>query len=93
MAKNYKIILGSQSPRRSSLLKQMGFEFEIKTLDFDESYPSDTPIMGIAPFIARKKAFAFSISEEELIITADSVVIFDNTILGKPKDEMEARLF
>lgn len=88
-----KIILASQSPRRKYLLEDMGFEFEVLVKDVDESFPSDIPIEQVAEYIANKKAAAFEeeLTSENLIITADTVVIHENKILGKPKSFAEAR--
>lgn len=90
MLENYSIILGSQSPRRSYLLKEMGFLFDIKTIDFDESYPSETPVLEIAEYIAIKKNQSFEVTNNQLVITADSIVILNDQILGKPKDKKDA---
>ena len=84
-----KIILASKSPRRSHLLREAGFDFEIKTLDVDESYPEDLPAGDVAPYLAEKKAMAcagFLENENEILLTADSVVILDEIIYGKPVD-------
>ena len=88
-----KIILASQSPRRSWLLKEMGFDFEIKTKDVDESFPSELEVEKVAEYIAKKKAAAFKeqIKSDNIIITADTVVIHNGNILGKPKSFAEAK--
>jgi septum formation protein len=88
-----KIILASKSPRRKELLSQAGFNFEIRTQDVDEDFPDDMPVEKVAPFLARKKAAAMraSLEEDEIILTADSVVILDGVIFNKPADEEEAR--
>lgn len=88
-----KIILASQSPRRSWLLKEMGFDFEVKTMDVDESFPSDLPVEDVAQFIAKKKAAAFKteIKSDNIVVTADTVVIHNGNILGKPKSFAEAK--
>ncbi len=87
-----KIILASKSPRRSFLLKEAGFDFEIRTRDTDESFPADMPVDDVAAFIAEKKADGVKdfIVNDEIIITADTVVIMDNKIYGKPKDDADA---
>ena len=89
----YKIILASNSPRRKELLKGLDIDFEVRIIpDIDESYPSDIPSEKIPSFIAQKKADAYklSIKKDELIITADTVVILDDEILEKPVDKNEA---
>lgn len=91
---NYKIILASGSPRRKELLGGLGLEFEIRLLqDIDESYPSGLSGTEIAEHISRKKAEAYrpTISTDELVITADTIVYLDGKVLGKPKDEQEAK--
>ena len=87
-----KIILASKSPRRSFLLKEAGFEFEIRTRDTDESYPSDLPTDEVAAYIAKKKADAVKdfLVDDEIIITADTIVIMDDKIYGKPKNYEDA---
>ena len=92
--KNYRIVLASNSPRRKELLSGLGIDFEVRVLDgIDESYPSSLAAVETAEYIARKKAAAYqkTIAADELIITADTVVIVDNEVLGKPADAAEAR--
>lgn len=91
--KPYKIILASHSPRRKELLAGLGYPFEIRVLkDIDESYPAELPANEVALYIAQKKASAYrqSIASDELVITADTVVIVGNEILGKPVDQSDA---
>lgn len=90
----YRLILASNSPRRKELLGGLGLPFEVRVLkDIDESYPFDLPVGQVAIYIAGKKAQAYrqSIREDELIITADTVVIVDDQILGKPVDAADAQ--
>lgn len=89
----YKILLGSNSPRRREILGMLRLPFTIVTIEgIDESYPNDLEKEKVAEFISNKKADAFlkRIHDNELIITADTVVICDDKILGKPKDAEEA---
>jgi septum formation protein len=88
-----KIILASGSPRRSQLLREAGFQFEVKPTDVEEDYPVETPIDEVASFLARKKAHAALdfIQNDEIILAADSVVILDGIIYGKPTDRDDAR--
>ena len=87
-----KIILASNSPRRKELLSGLGLEFEVRTIkDLDESYPSGLEMGEIAEYISRKKAAAYSLAEDELLITADTSVYLDGEVLGKPSDEAEAK--
>lgn len=91
MAK-YKVILSSNSPRRKELFAGLGIDFEVRVISgIDESYPSDLPLKDVPQYIAKEKAAAYDIATDELVVTADTVVIVDNEILGKPVDEDEAR--
>lgn len=88
-----KYILASNSPRRKELLAGLGLDFQVRVIDgIDESYPASLPASEVAQFIAEKKADAYraSMAPDELIITADTVVIVGTDILGKPKDEADA---
>ena len=89
----YKLILASNSPRRKELLASLGLPFEVRVLqDIDESYPDNLPVSEVALYIAGKKADAYRtiVNDDELIITADTVVIVGDEILGKPVDEADA---
>src|SRR5689334_20236130 len=74
------------------LLRALGFDFEIKIKDTDETYPDYLEGKSIALFLAEKKAGAFlkEMNKEELLITADTIVWLDNKMLGKPADKKEA---
>lgn len=87
-----KIILGSQSPRRKQLLHDAGFDFEIRVIETDESYPRNLDVKKVAEHIAKNKAAAFAdtLLPDELLITADTIVIRENKIYGKPKNEQDA---
>ena len=90
----YKIILASNSPRRKELLAGLDVQFEVRIIPgIDESYPEILPTMEIAEYIAQKKAKAYreTMADDELIITADTIVVLDDKVLGKPKDAEEAR--
>jgi len=93
MKNKYRIILASNSPRRKELLIGLDIPFEVRLIpDIDESFPQDLPPSEIPVYIARKKAdaYRFSIRKNELIITADTVVIIDNKVINKPKDRDDA---
>ena len=95
MEKQYKITLASASPRRRELLGRLSFDFTIAEIkDIDETYPADMPAQDVAPYLSRLKAQAYieSLDRDTILITADTVVILDNEVLGKPKDLDEARL-
>lgn len=90
---NKKIILASKSPRRKQILEQAGFQIDIRTKDVVEDYPDSLPSIDVAPFLANKKAMAcadFLTGEEEILLAADSVVLLNDTIYGKPKDFEDA---
>lgn len=85
------IILASGSPRRKELLTLAGIEFEIKTVDTDESYPKEMMPDDVVKLLASKKARAVAeLEKDSVVIGADTVVSVDDKILGKPKDYDEA---
>ena len=89
---NYKIVLASNSPRRKELLAGLGFDYEVRTLQgLDESYPEGLSMEEIPQYISRKKAAAYTLNPDELLITADTIVYLDGEVLGKPADEAEAK--
>lgn len=90
----HKIILASNSPRRRELLAGLDIPFEVKVLPgVSESYPESLSAEEIPEYIACEKASAYKgmIAAGELVLTADTVVILDGRVLGKPKDLAEAR--
>ncbi len=94
MSLPYKIILASNSPRRKELLAGLDLQFEVRVLqDIDECYPHDLPTLKIAEFISKKKADAYveTMAGDELVITADTVVILGDEVMGKPHDEVDAK--
>ena len=86
------IILASKSPRRQELLKLLGLEFTVHTADIDEHMdPSLPPEQEVARVSAEKaRAVAKDCAEEDIIISADTIVVIDGQILGKPKSEADA---
>ena len=89
----HKIILASNSPRRKELLAGLDVQFEVRVLKgIDESYPASLPTAEIAEYIAQKKAAAYreTIAADELVITADTIVVLGDEVLGKPKDAADA---
>lgn len=94
MKKNYNIILSSNSPRRKELLSGLDLDFKIHVIPgIDESFPSDIPVLDIAEYVAVKKAEAYRcfIGDDDIVITADTVVLLGNNVLGKPKCLDEAK--
>lgn len=93
MVMERRIILASNSPRRKELLAGIGIDFEVRVLQgIDESYPADLPIQDTAEYISRKKAAAYreQLADDELVITADTIVVLDDEVMGKPADEQVA---
>ncbi|MCL3849784.1 MULTISPECIES: Maf-like protein [Parabacteroides] len=89
----YRIVLGSNSPRRKELLAGLDLEFDVEVIPgIDESYPDTLPFEDIPLYIARKKAEAYleKMSDNELLITADTIVATYDRVLGKPADRDEA---
>ncbi|MCR5269486.1 MAG: Maf-like protein [Prevotella sp.] len=89
----YHIVLASNSPRRRELIGGLGLPFEVRVLDdIDESYPSTLSVGEIAQYISNKKAEAYQsvMLPNELIITADTVVIAGDEVMGKPHDVSDA---
>ncbi len=87
-----KIILASQSPRRKQLLEWAEVNFEVVVKETDETYPSHLPITDIAVHIAKNKAVAVQqhIGNAFPILAADTIVVVENDIIGKPKDSIDA---
>jgi len=88
---NRPLILASKSPRRQQLLEEAGFRFQVKTVEICESYPQELDIHQVAIYLARKKVESFIPHlDNEIVITADTVVIIGDQIIGKPKDANDA---
>ena len=82
-----KLILSSNSPRRKELLAGLDIPFEVRVIKgIDESFPNDLPTDEIAEFVSKKKAAAYAVDEDEIVITADTIVVLDGEVLGKPRD-------
>jgi septum formation protein len=90
--KNYRIILASRSPRRQQLLKDLGLRFDIIVGDFVEDYPVNLNGKEIAMYLAKAKAVYFKdeVADNEIIITADTIVWCNGRVLGKPAGRNEA---
>lgn len=86
------LILGSNSPRRQQILRDAGFSFQVQVLPTEEDFPEDMPSQDVPVFLALKKAEAFrSLLENNLVLTADTVVRINEKILNKPIDAADAR--
>ncbi len=91
---NYQIVLASKSPRRQSLLQELGVPFILATdKEVDEAIPLDLSQDSVARFLAEKKAAAYTadLKLNDILITADTIVCLDDQILGKPGSELEAK--
>ena len=88
-----KLILASQSPRRAELLKQMGLSFEVRPSNTEEvTEPGLTPHEEVVSLSLQKaRAVYGSLTEEAVVLSADTVVVLDDKILGKPRDEADAK--
>ena len=88
-----RLLLASRSPRRRQLLAELGFPVEIVSVDVDEHVPPTLPAAEVAEHLARRKAAAFpasAIPDDAVLVTADTTVVLDRSVLGKPKDRQEA---
>ena len=91
--KKYQVLLASNSPRRQELLSQIGLPFRTYVIPgIDESYPTELSDDEVAAFITQKKASAYlpSLSDDQMLVVADTVVRINGKVLGKPKSRAEA---
>ena len=92
--KGKKIILGSNSPRRKQLLQDAGINFEIRAFPTNENYPTKLKGSEITEYLVKKKSQEFKgVKDDEIIITADTIVWAQNKHLGKPNNMTEAKKF
>lgn len=92
--KNYRLMLASQSPRRRQLLSDCGLEYELaERYEVEELFPATMAADEVPVYLSRLKSEGYpaELAERDILLTADTVVIIDNEILGKPTDEAEAR--
>lgn len=91
--KDYKIVLASSSPRRRELLASLGIDFRLASnIEFDENYPPGIKLQDIPLFLAEKKSLAYPhlLENDEILITADTIVVNQDAVLEKPIDEKHA---
>lgn len=93
LLKEYNVILASKSPRRQSLLEELGIDFTILTKEVDESFPENLTKEEIVTYLSQKKAAAFKneIKDNDILITADTIVYQQNKVLNKPANYQEAK--
>ena len=92
LSEQYNIILGSASPRRKELLSDLDLRFSIQTTDKEETYSLSLKEEEIVEFLAKQKSEFISenLQQNDLLITADTIVSFKNELLNKPKNKKEA---
>ena len=91
--KNYNFILGSNSPRRKELLKEIGLDFSVYPSNTEENFNKEMKLENIGVFLAEKKANAIKneLKENDILITSDTTVIHNNELLSKPENTLEAK--
>jgi len=89
---NRSLILASSSPRRQEILRNAGFEFQVKAANVEETFPSDLDPHTVAEYLAVKKSKAIELNGDEVVITSDTTVIVDQDILNKPKHKGVAQI-
>ena len=89
---NYNLVLGSNSPRRKKILTEMGLSFEIRISDKEENFPEKLEGKKVSEYLAKQKSNYLSetLKSNELLITADTIVVNNNIILNKPENKEEA---
>jgi septum formation protein len=90
----YSVLLASASPRRQMLLSELDFEFTVpELLEIEEDFPSELPKNEVAGFLAQKKAQAYmpSLASNAILITADTIVVCNSSVLGKPTSLDDAK--
>ena len=88
-----RLLLASQSPRRRQLIAELGFPVQYINISVDEQRPADLPAAAVAEYLARHKAAAYpsdKLADDDVLVTADTVVVHRDSVLGKPADRNEA---
>jgi septum formation protein len=91
--KHYNLLLGSKSPRRQALLKALGLHYSLVEIDVEENYPFQLQGADIARYLCELKADAFDksiITDDSILVTADTIVWLDGKYIGKPSGKSEA---
>ncbi len=87
------IVLGSKSPRRQALVKELGIPTEVRVIEVEEIYPKDLDPEKVPVYLAELKAQAHlsKLKENEILLTSDTIVLLENEVIGKPKSIEEAK--
>ena len=91
--RDFKVVLASASPRRRELLSATGIEYTLASkFECEESYPSTLDALDVAPYLSALKSahYPYPLGYNDILITADTVVVLNGRVLGKPQDEAEA---
>lgn len=90
---NIKLVLGSKSPRRQALIQELGFPVEIRTKEVEEIYPDYLSAHEVPEYLSKLKAEPLrnSLTGDELLVTSDTIVLFDGRVVGKPSDANAAK--
>lgn len=90
--KQINLVLGSKSPRRQELIKELRFPVEIRTEEVEEVYPENLNPRDVPEFLSKLKAepLRSGIGNSEVLVTSDTIVLLDDEVIGKPKSEDEA---
>lgn len=90
---NFKLVLGSKSPRRQALIQELGFPVEIRIKEVEENYPDDLPSEKVPEFLAKLKAVPLkdSLADDEILVTSDTIVLLEGDVIGKPKNAADAK--
>src|SRR5882762_6352920 len=86
----HRLILASSSPRRQFLTGEAGFTFDIQKPDVEEDFPLSMSAEEVPLFLASKKADFFEVKNDDVVLTADTIVVINGSILNKPADREEA---
>lgn len=90
--KDKTLVLGSKSPRRQALIGELGFPVEIRINEVEEIYPEDLAAEKVPEYLAKLKAqpLISKLSENEILVTSDTVVLLDGLVIGKPKNREDS---
>ena len=89
---NYDLLLGTQSPRRHQIFREAGFSFNIVNCEVDESWPSSLSAEEVPMYLSELKSQSYDLlKEDQILVTADTVVVINGELLNKPLNELEAK--